>query len=251
MRKVIIIVGVLVMLITAHVVFAQTETVITYESRMNMWLRIPPERESMKQMIPEYMTRKAELFTNGAESMYKPVIEEEEDAVVGTGPGGGGGMRMRMRGPETEVYVNYNDQIRKSQQEFMGKKYLITDTIKITPWKFGTETREIAGYTCKQAYYISEEPKQEVVAWYTDLLGMFIGPDGYGSLPGVILAVDINNGERTIVAQKVEKKKLGKNDIKVPSGGTPISGSEFRAMVQEEMKKRGATGSGGTFIIRN
>lgn len=241
------------MLISAHVVLAQTEAVITYESRMNMWRRIPPERESMKTMIPEYMVRKAELFTNGTESMYKPVAEEEEDAEFNSNRGGGpgGGMRMRMRGNDTEIYVNYGDQIRLSQQEFNGKKYLITDTIQITPWKFGAETKEILGYTCKQAFYSDEERKQEVVVWYTDKLGMFIGPDMFGSLPGVILALDINAGERTIVALKVEKKKLAKSDIKVPSGGTSISGSEFRAMVQEEMKKRGATGGGGTFIIRN
>ena len=252
MKKVIIIFGILIMLIAATVVMAQTESVITYESRVNMWRRIPPERESMKSMIPEFMVRKAELYTNGTESMYKPVAEEEGDAEFSTSGGpGGGAMRFRMAGMNTEIYVNYSDQIRMSQQEFNGKKYLITDTIKITPWKFGAETKEIAGYTCKQAFFSDEERKQEVVAWYTDKLGMFIGPETFGSLPGVILALDINDGERTIVAQKIEQKKLGKNDIKVPSGGTAISGNEFRAMVQEEMKKRGATGSGGAFIIRN
>ncbi len=252
MRKLIIILGILVMLISAHMVMAQTEGVILYESRMNMWKRIPPERESMKSMIPEFMVRKAELFFNGTQSMYKPVLEDESDAEFNASSGGpGGGMRFRMRGNDTEIYVNYADQIRLSQQEFNGKKYLITDTIKITPWKFGTEKKEILGYACKQAFYTDEARNMEVVAWYTDKFGMFLGPDMYGSLPGVILALDINNGERTVVAQKIESKKLGKNDIKIPSGGTPISGDAFREMVQEEMKKRGASGSGGTFIIRN
>ncbi|MDH4058924.1 MAG: GLPGLI family protein [Cyclobacteriaceae bacterium] len=251
MKKVILIIGILVMIISAHVLLAQTEAVITYESRVNMWKRIPPERESMKSMIPEYMVRKAELFTNGSESMYKPVVEEEEDAQFNSSGGAGGGMRFRMRGNDTEIYVNYIDQIRLSEQEFNGKKYLVTDTIQITPWKFGAETKEILGFMCKQAFYSDEERKMEVVAWYTDKLGMFIGPETFGSLPGVILAVDVNNAERTIVALNVENKKLGKNDIKVPTTGTTISGKEFRAMVQEEMKKHGATGSGGAFIIRN
>lgn len=250
MKNFIIFLGVLVMLLIANILLAQTEMVITYESRTNLWKRIPPERESMKSMIPEFMVQKAELFTNGAESMFKPVADEEVDAEV-QGQGPGGSARMRFRGMSTEIYVNYNDQIRLSQQEFNGKRYLVTDTLKVTPWKFGSETKEILGYSCKQAFYTDEERKMEVVAWYTDKLGMFIGPETFGSLPGVILALDVNSGERTIVAQKVENKALAKNDIKAPSGGTPISGSEFRGMVQEEMKKRGATGGGGTFIIRN
>jgi GLPGLI family protein len=202
----------------------------------------------MKSMIPEFIVRKADLYYNGTESMYKPQVEEEEDAEFSSN-GGGSRMRFRMGGGGTEIYVNHDDQIRLSQQEFNGKKYLVTDTIQITPWKFGTETKEILGYTCKQAYYTDEEKKSEVVAWYTDKLGMFMGPESYGALPGVILALDINNGERTIVALKVEEKELGKKDIKVPSGGTPISGSEYRAMIQEEMKKRGA--NGGMMMIRN
>jgi GLPGLI family protein len=102
---------------------------------------------------------------------------------------------------------------------------------------------------CKQAHYTDEERKSEVVAWYTDKLGMFMGPETYGALPGVILALDINNGERTMVALKIEQKELGKKDIKVPSGGTPISGTEYRAMMREEMQKRGA--NGGMMMIRN
>lgn len=247
MKKVILIIGILVMLISAHVLMAQNEGVIMYESRMNMWKRIPPEREAMKSMMPEYMIRKAELFFSGAQTMYKPVVEEEEDSQINSH--GGGGVRMRFRGNDTEIYVNHEDQIRLSQQEFNGKKYLITDTIQITPWKFGAETKEIVGYTCKQAFYSDEERKQEVVAWYTDKLGMFVGPENFGSLPGTILAIDVNNGERTILALKIENKKLAKNDIKIPSGGTPISGENFRAMMQEEMKKRG--GGNGNFIIRN
>jgi len=251
MRTILLIVGVLASLAIAQVVLAQsTEGVITYEARTNMWKRIPPEREAMKTMIPEFMVRRAELYFNGAETMYKPVVEEEEDAEFSSNRGGGGG-RFRMRGMDIEIYANHDDQIRLSQQEFNGKKYLITDTIQITPWKFGAETKEILGYACKQAFYTDTTRKTEVVAWYTDKLGFFIGPETHGSLPGVILAVDINNGERTIVALSIVNKKLTKTDIKAPSGGTPISGSEFRKMVREEMQKRGGPNGGGMMIMRN
>ena len=67
-------------------------------------------------------------------------------------------------------------------------------------------------------------------------------------LPGAVLAVDINSGERVIVAQQVELKNLKKNDLKKPSSGEKTTSAGFRAMVDEQMKKMG--GQGG-MIIRN
>jgi hypothetical protein len=67
-------------------------------------------------------------------------------------------------------------------------------------------------------------------------------------LPGTILAVDINNGERVILAKSIDFRPLKKNEMKQPSGGTKTSMAQFRAMVDEQMKRMG--GPGG-MIIRN
>jgi GLPGLI family protein len=270
MRRIILIVGVLVSLAIAQVVLGQTpEGVITYEVKVNLHRRLPPERAEMKSMIPEFRTTKEQLFFNADESMYKPLIEDEEEQEFSSGGGGGGGgFRMVMRQPNTELYVHPASQKIVSKQEFMGKDYLIDDTLKMSPWKFGEETKVIMGYTCKQAYFtrsIEEQSfrvsgsgpptpekkmvTQEITAWYTDQIRQFLGPDRYNTLPGAVLAIDINNGERVIVATKIEARPLKKNEMKIPEKGERMSQAEYTKMMQEQMEKMRS--SGGGMIIRN
>ena len=249
MKRIIILLGVIVSLTAARIVFGQgTEGVITYETKINMHRRLPPERAQMKAMIPEFRTTKQQLFFKTAESLYKPLIEDEEEE---TSASGGGGVRMVMRTPNNEIYLDQNSSRLVSKQEFFGKDYLIEDSVKMAPWKFGTETKVIQGYECKQAYYTDESQsnqKQEITAWYTDKLRPFLGPDRFNTLPGAVLAVDTNNAERIIVAIKMEMRELKKNELKMPTSGTKTTRVEFRKMVEEQMKKMG--GSGG-MIIRN
>jgi len=151
-----------------------------------------------------------------------------------------------------EIHINTADQITTARQEMMGKEYLITDTLKISPWKFGTETRVINGYTCRMAYFTDEsrpDRKQEVTAWYTDKLRPFLGPERFASLPGAVLAVDINGGERVIVAKEIQVRALKKNELRKPTSGTPVTGKEFRKLMEERMKEMRS--QGGNVIIRN
>lgn len=251
MKRIIILIGVAVSLAaTVNVLTAQTATegVINYEVKINMHRRLPKEREEMKAMIPEFRTEKQQLFFNANESLYKRVEEDSEDEMS---PSGGRGMVIRMQAPKSEVYLDNATQTRTLKQEFMGKEYLIQDTLKVSPWKFGTEIKEIQGYECKQAFYTDEtrpDQKMEITAWYTDKIRSFLGPERFQSLPGTILAVDINNGERVLVAKSIEFRPLKKNEMKQTSGGTKTTQAAYRAMVDEQMKKMG--GSGG-MIIRN
>jgi GLPGLI family protein len=92
---------------------------------------------------------------------------------------------------------------------------------------------------CKQAYYTDDERKQTITAWYTDVLRSFLGPDRYNSLPGAVLAIDINNGERVIAATQIEVRPLKKNELKEPTIGQKITEKEFRKLMQEQMRNRG------------
>jgi GLPGLI family protein len=243
MKRIILLVGVLVSLTAAHIVFGQMEGSITYETRINVHRTLPKEREAMKSMIPEFRTVKDQLVFNAEESLYKPIIEDEDEDV------NTGGMQMRFQRPQNEVYIDQQNFRRVLLQEFMGKKYLIEDSLKVTSWKFGTETKEVKGYACKQASYYNEQRKQNIVAWYSDKLRPFLGPENFNTLPGAVLLIDINDGERTITATDIELRPLKKNELKVPSGGTKTTEPEFRKMVNEQMERMRA--NGGNIIIRN
>jgi GLPGLI family protein len=251
MKRILLIAGILVCILAAHIVWAQApEGVITYEVKMNMHRRLPPERQEMKAMIPEFRTSKQQLVFRGTESLYKPIIEDEEEDMVASS--GGGQMRMVFRMPNTEIYLDHSTANLLTKQEFMGKEYLIVDTLKVSPWKFGSETKVIQGYTCLQAYYTDESTpmgKQEITAWFTTELRPNLGPERFNSLPGTVLAVDINNEERVIVAQKIEMRELKKNELKVPSGGERVSQAEFRKLMREQMEKM--RNQGGGVFIRN
>ncbi len=239
----------LVSIAAIQVVFGQgKEGVITYEVKTNMHRRLTGAQEGMKAMVPEFRTSKQQLFFNENESLFKPLIEDEDEETTSNSSG----MRVVLRSPMAEIYQNPSTSSIISKQEFMGKDYLIVDTLKVSPWKFGMETKEIQGYVCKQAYYTDEsipDRKQEITAWYTDQLRPMMGPDRFGSLPGAILALDINNAERVIVARKIEIRLLKKSELKVPAGGQAISRIEFRKLMDDQMKHGG--GSGGGIIIRN
>lgn len=253
MKRVILMLGVLVCLLATRIVMAQ-QGVIMYENRVNMHMNIPADRQEMKAMIPEFRTTKMQLFFNEEESLYKNVAEDEDEQF------NSGGMRMSFRMPKTEMHTNSSTTAILSQQELMGKKYIIQDSVKMSPWKFGTETKEILGYTCRMAYYthtmevnsmrmvngaLEPEKKtvtQEITAWYTDQIRPSLGPERYNTLPGTVLALDINNGERVIVARKVELRELKKGELKAPDTGTKVTSEEFKKISEEQMEKMRANG---------
>jgi GLPGLI family protein len=247
MKKFILIIGVLVSLAAVQIVWGQhAEGVILYEVKTNLHRNLPPERQDMKAMIPEFRTTRDQLFFNAHESSYKPV-EEDEDEISG----GNEGVQIRMRVAQNEHYQNTETSKRIVLQEFMGKNYLIEDSIKMSPWKFGTEVKTILGYECRQAFFTEEVQGRtlEITAWYTDKIRPLLGPERFNTLPGTVLAVDINNGERVTVARNIELRPLKKNELKVPSVGIKTTQVEFRKLVAEQMER--IRSNGGNVIIRN
>jgi GLPGLI family protein len=212
--------------------YSQTEGVITYEITINNHRNIPADQEGRKAMIPQYRTFKQQLFFNANESLYKPLIEEEDDQDQNEG------RRFRFRFQGAISYFDQSTSIMLSQMDMRGKKYLITDTLKPAPWKFGTEIKTIQGYECMQAYYTTaDERKQTITAWYTMKLRPMLGPEKFNTLPGAVLAIDVNNGERVFVAKKIELRALNKNELVAPNEGQKISQEEFRKM-GEEMRRQ-------------
>ncbi len=185
-------------------------------------------------MVPQYRTFKQQLFFNSAGSLYKPLIEEEDDGQQRPG------RRFRMGA------VNYTDpsaSLALTQMDVFGKKYLITDTLKPAPLKFGSETKVIQGYDCMQAYYSTgDETKQTSTAWFTAKLPPMLGPEKYNTLPGAVLAVDVNNAERVIVAKKIEIRPLVKDEMVAPSEGQKVTQEEFKKIMQEQRNQRGSGG---------
>ena len=136
----------------------------------------------MQKMIEDRMKKMFEktfiLNFNKSASIYKE--EEKLEAPTQGGGNGGGGMRMMssMMGGGGTNYKNVKQKTYSVDKEFMGKEFLIKDSLPNYAWKMESETKLIGGYTCFKATTVrpvsqsdfrnfrtkkeKKEPKEEV-----------------------------------------------------------------------------------------
>ena len=241
----------------------------------------------MQKMIEERMKKMFEktfiLNFDKSASIYKE--EEKLDA-----PGqGGGGMRMMasMTGGGGTFYKNVKNKSYTVDKDFMGKEFLVKDSLPNLKWKMESETRVIGGYNCfkatavraasktdfrnlrpkkeetlktkaaeptKKTSFMDEMdmPKETVItAWYTPEIPVNQGPENYWGLPGLIL--EVNDGKTVILCSKVVLNSKVKADIKAPTKGKVISQKEFDETVIKKMEEfremnQGRGGNGGMRI---
>jgi GLPGLI family protein len=217
-----------------------TEGVIQYEETVNLHKMLPDSMlKQMRGMIPETRSTQMELYFKGDESLYKRLDDPDEQ------PQGGGGGWGGMGRTSGETYKNVATEKLVEQKEMFGKKFLIEDTLKVQRWKLGTDAMTILGYKCMKATMTDSVrmrgdsmTKRNITAWFTEDVPLAMGPGLYGSLPGLVLAVDVNNGQMTSVAKKVEFKKVKEEDIAAPSKGEKLTRKEFDEKLKEMMKKQ-------------
>lgn len=102
----------------------------------------------------------------------------------------------------------------------------------------------IKEYSCKKATTQNQQG-MEIVAWYTDQIVCPGGPETFGGLPGMILELNIGDGE--IVFTPLEITNNGDPKlVKSPVNGKKISRKEFQKMMEEI----DGPGSGGGPVIR-
>jgi GLPGLI family protein len=98
----------------------------------------------------------------------------------------------------------------------LGKVYLVEDSIHAPNWKIHNDLKEVAGHLCMKAYCEDTLKMQKIVVWFALDMPLPAGPERLGGLPGLILEADVNNGAMTLVADKIEMKKLAAADLTLP-----------------------------------
>ena len=216
---------------------------IVYERKANLHRRLGPEQESMKNMIPEFDVSKVELIFSGNESIFRR-IQEEEDIRETAGESDRQVFRMRVGG-DNQLYKNYTTMKAFELTELGPKKYVIDDSVRITNWKLDeSETKQIKGYACKKA--TGTYARGTAVAWYTEQISCPSGPDNWGGLPGMILELNMNDGEIVFAATEVSDKG-DKKLVSAPTGGKKITRKEYQKMLEEQF---GVSPNGGGPQIR-
>lgn len=220
--------------------------------------------ERMKSMFEKTFT----LYFDKSASIYK-----EEEKLEAPGQDGGGRSRMMssMMGSGGTFYKNVKQKTYAIDKEFMGKEFLVKDSLPKLQWKMEGETRLIGGYNCFKATAVltvteldfnalrpksDEEKKKEeqskdkktnfldnlmvpkeavITAWYTPEIPVNQGPDKYWGLPGLIL--EINDGKTVILCSKIILNPKEKTTIKAPTSGKTISQKEYDETVIKKTKE--------------
>ena len=238
---------------------------------------ITPEMQAMiEQRMKQMFEKTFVLSFDKSSSIYK---EEEKLEAPGQASGG---MRMmsNMMGAGGTFYKNVKDKNYIVNKEFMGKEFLIKDSLPNLKWKMESETRVIGGYNCFKATAIRPasktdfrnfRPKEEntatkkadsekkttlldniempkeitVTAWYTPEIPINQGPENYWGLPGLIL--EVNDGKTTILCSKVVMNAKEKVEIKPSTNGDVITQEKYDEVVLKKMEELKEMNSGKGF----
>ena len=220
---------------------------IHYEDKFNIHKSLPPEMEGMKENIPEFRVSNHILLFTNEEVLYKPKEKTEEEKAeeqeYRSRRRGGHMMRWGRGGKnQNSVYTNIESNATLSSVDLFGKMFLVSGSTKSFDWKVTGKQKQVGSYLCMEAIHV--DSSQTTVVWFTPMIPVHAGPDSYAGLPGLILHVDINDGERLITAVDVQLKELAEGSIVKPEEGKPINEEDYKALRKEKMEEMKAERSG-------
>lgn len=239
----------IVMVLLSLTTIAQTSGKVVYEESIKLTIDLPPE---FADMIPKERSTKKQLIFTSEESVFKNLPKEENAAAEEIASQQGNVMiKMKVTGSENVTYRNLSTNEVVEQREFFGRTFRIKDARKKIAWKVSGEQKKIAGYTCMKATHMRNDTIP-VTAWFTAEIPIQNGPDSYGDLPGLILALDVDNGARTTRALSVDLRPLTADEkIEIPEKGKEVTRKKFEKIQKEKMAEMEEMGGGNRVIIRH
>jgi GLPGLI family protein len=191
---------------------------------------LPKERKSQKIL---FFSKDASLYENHHMDNPDEAMEMEE----------GSGMIIKMEEPEYRTFTDLNKSQVIEQKEFMSRVFLIESDPGEVNWRLTGNQKSILNYSCQEA--VSDMEGKKVHAWFTPQIPVPAGPALFGNLPGLILAIEMDQGDHIIQAISVEPGPVNEEMMKKPSKGKKVTEEEYQAIVDEKMKEMGAEGGEG------
>jgi GLPGLI family protein len=217
--------------------------------------------EAQKKQIQARLKNRLEktyyLKFNKEASVFKE--EEKLDAMSGATDSWG---KNFARG---EQYKNIQTQGLVQEQEFYGKKFLVSDKLQDFNWNIGTETKQIGNYLCVKASALvptdeltwydfswaklrrtegatategADQPEiamTQVVAWYTPQIPVAHGPAEFWGLRGLIL--EVNAGGTTMLCSKIVLNPKEEIEVVAPKKGKMVNKKGYSTIITEKMKE--------------
>lgn len=236
-------------LMSSIAVAQQNHGIAKYEQTIKLNIELPPEMEAYAAMMPKEQKQKMVLLFDGAESIFKNVVNKEVEMNEMNDEDERIMVKIDGQGTESVRYMNTQDSDQIVSQTSLGKTFLIKSKLLQTNWKFTGEQEQILDYTCMKA--VSERDSQKMVAWFAPQIPVSSGPHGSFGLPGLILKLELRDGEMVYEAKEVSFQKPSDDDMKKPKKGKKVTQAEYDKIMAErvaEMQKM--HGGKGHFIIK-
>jgi GLPGLI family protein len=215
---------------------------VTYERVIQMHIELADD-DPMARHVPKERTDRFELVFGNNQSLWKHV---DEETAAQDDPGTGGGIQIRVMGPGQEdiQFCDFSGSRTVEQRELFDQQFIVEDSIRPLQWKMSADTRTLLGHLCRKAVAQrtgrrmmvnmengvmtrKEVPDSTVLtAWFTPDIPVPAGPEVPGQLPGLILALDINNGRMVYKALAIDPK-ADLAVIKKPGRGKKLSPAQF------------------------
>jgi len=215
---------------------------VIYQEIVKMDIKLEGVDEQLAAQIPKERKSEKVLYFNEHEAIFENLPKEDPEEGM---PMEGGGMMIKMYQPDDKSYLDLAGEKMIEQKEFMSRVFLIESELKQDKWKMTGQQRMILEYPCQEA--VTQVEGKEVHAWFTPQIAVAAGPGRYSGLPGLVLAMEMDDGDRTLTAIKLELKPVEKGAIQKPRKGKKVTREEYQAIVAEKMKEMGVeAGDGGT-----
>jgi GLPGLI family protein len=213
----------------------QTEGIVTYEykyywTKVNSRLTFLSKEEKDRMKLTwgsqeDGPGTKMKLTFNDKQSIYTYFSDQGQ-----TEDG-----RYSWRQSDYVIYRNFDQQKLVENHEMLGKTFLLEDSLMTYNWRVQNQIKDIAGYVCMKAETFDPIKNQKITAWFAQDIPVSAGPERYFGLPGLILELDINDGDVVVTAQKVELKNVDTALVLPKMKGKKIKSADYNQLLQKHI----------------
>jgi len=258
--------GMVLSLAISNLTAQQNQGKVTYNRTVKLQMSFAGMPGGLEQQLPSSRTDKYELVFGNNQSLWKQGEQEPEEEQSF----GDGGMQIRMvvAGSNDVLYCNFDNSRRVEKREMFDKTFIVDDTITKLKWKMTGESKTILNHNCMKAEAVRiskrmtmnmDNGKMErkkiddtakIVAWFAMDIPVSAGPSEFqGQLPGLILELDVRNGDQVYLATGIaETTDLAV--IKEPTGKKKYTQEEFKKEREKMMEEMNQNNGGNRRVIR-
>lgn len=221
-----------------------TSGTVLYEQVVKLEIKLEGDAAQFASMMPKERKMNKVLYFNQKNSLYENGKATEKDNLQMQS--GSQNVMIKMEEPQNKLFTDIENSKTIEQREFMTRIFLIEGEPKLQ-WKMTGNQKVILNFPCMEA--VMEKDSIKTTAWFTPSIPVSTGPGTYNGLPGLVLAVDVDNGKNTITATSVDLNAVSEDKITKPDKGKKVTREEFDAIVQEKMKEMGVQGGSGQKVM--